>query len=81
MTHEEIYLKKRKTALRKKEAGEQLKPSEEVALSGSWFFTVPLPIEIIDRIIDMARLANVKPSDIVASWVYKEMGREVDAKS
>lgn len=71
MTHEETYQKRRTDGLKKQEKGSPLKPSEKVAIEGKWFFTVPLPIEVIEKILRIAEKHDVRPSQIAEVWIMK----------
>lgn len=71
MTHEETYHKKRKDGLEKQKNKQPLMPSERVALEGRWYFTIPLPMEVIEEILVIAEQHDVRPSQIAEVWIMK----------
>jgi len=68
--HEQFEMKK-KIALRKVERKEQLKPAEKIAYDNKWYFSIVLPISVIEQIVVMAEQYNVKPSEIAEVWIMK----------
>ena len=75
MNHIEIYNKRRKQGQEKLLEGKPLTPSEKTAMEGKWFFTLALPMTVIEDIVKLANQYNVKPSQIVETWIMKGVSK------
>lgn len=64
-----------KNAKEKQSKGLLLKSSERLALENQWFFTLPLPLNVIEKIIETAHSMNIKSSELVAAWIFKEVSK------
>jgi hypothetical protein len=62
------------SGMKKKHNGDGLRQSEEVAIKGEWYFTLPLPVKVIDRIIEDSERKETKPSEIVRAMVMEVYG-------
>ena len=64
-----------RNAKEKESKGLLLKSSERLALENLWFFTLPLPVEVIEKIVATAHSMNIKSSELVAAWVFREVSK------
>ena len=73
--HREEYEKARKAAVNKIRCGMDLKKSEIAANNGRWFFTMTLPIDVFDEIIELSEQYAVKPSEIAETFILKGLNK------
>lgn len=65
------YEKAKKRAMKKKEKGLDLKKSEELALSGKWWYSFALSEEAIKTVIETTDGGSITPSMFVEMLIYK----------
>lgn len=70
------YKKALLDAAKKRELGEELLKKHVLAESGEWYFTLTLPIDVIDSIVSLSETFGVKPSDLAKIWVSKGIDGE-----
>jgi len=75
LVHREEYEIARKKAEVKTRCGMDLKKSEIAANNGRWFFTITLPIDIFDEVIELAEKYAVKPSEIAETFILKGLNK------
>ena len=69
------YERVKERARAKRYKNQQLSRSEQLALQDMWWFTFPLPVEIINKLADMAEENGCNPSDFVSLWIQKNIDK------
>lgn len=62
----------------KKKSKEKLNNEEKLLKSGSWFFSLPLPLDVIYWIKNTAELYDCKPYQIVEAFIMKEYNKALN---
>lgn len=68
---EKEFFKALDSAIKKKQEGNKLKPSEEIAFKGKWYFNTVIDRAVIENILDMADKAGCRPHEIINVWIMK----------
>ena len=76
MKHLQLFQKKKAKAQQKQKKGMLLNNSESIAIKDQWFFTIVLPIEVIDQIVSISEKYGVKPSDIGTLYISQGLQKE-----
>ena len=71
MEQQESFDRIKRKAIAKTKKGELLKPEEKIAMENMWYFTLPLPITVIDEIVLLSKSYYVKPSKLVEAFIMK----------
>lgn len=71
MGHFNEYVETRERAKRKEKNGNPLKKSEQLALSGKWYYSFSLSEEAIQAVLKLSEEFE-RPSDLVELLIFKE---------
>lgn len=76
MKHLEQFKKKKEKAKEKALAGLLLNNSESIAIKDEWFYTIVLPVDVIQRIVLLSERYGIKPGDLGALYISQGLSKE-----